>query len=603
MSDRSRETINIPGRPMRFGGHNRFMPGEKSKDPKGTFRKLLKFYLLEGRMLLLVLGLLIIQTTIGVAIPFLVGRSVDAMTGTVDFDLVFIFVLMFLIAIIISWLIDISQGVVMNFTTQRIVRKMRKSLFDKYQTLPLKYHDAHSYGELMSRMTNDVDNISQTIASSTTSLISAVITLLGSIAVMLYLNVWMTLTALIIIPLVYILTKITASRSRKMFRVQQKELGTLNAIIEEMISGQKIVKAFNMEDKVIDKFANVNGQLRIASTSALIWAGLLMPMLNAISNFGYLSVAIHGSILVANNVISVGIVASFIIYSRQFVHPLNNLAGIFTNLQSALAGAERVFEVLAEDDETADSPNAVEMSDPKGDVKFDNVTFAYSEGVNVLHDISFEAKAGMKIALVGETGAGKTTIVNLLSRFYDVSGGAIYIDGIDIREYKRDSLREAFSIVLQDTCLFTGTIIDNIRYGRPEATYDEVVEAAKAGGAHEFIVRLRDGYNTVVSGDSETLSQGQRQLLAISRAVLCSAPILILDEATSSVDTKTELRIQAAMAELARGSTCFVIAHRLSTIRDADRILVLQEGEIIEEGTHDELISLSGLYAQMYERS
>ena len=596
--------IAVPGMRGRFGNPaNRFMPKEKAKDARGTFRRLMRFYLAEGRVLFFVAGLLIIQTALGVAAPFLVGRAVDAMTGSVDFDLVLIIVIVLAGAYLISWLIDISQGVIMNKTSQRIVRTLRRSLFDKLQTLPLTYHDAHTHGELMSRLTNDVDNISQTIAQSTTQLISAAITLVGSLTLMLILNVWMTLATLIIIPLVVLLTKIAAGRSRKMFSIQQKELGILNGIVEETISGQRMVKAFNMESTVVAGFAAINERLRVASTGALIWSGLLMPMLNAISNFGYLSVAALGGLLAASGVITVGVIASFVIYARQFVHPLNNLAGIFNNLQSALAGAERVFEVLDEENEAKDADGAVEMTAPKGDVRFENVTFAYTKGVNVLHDVSFEAAAGKKIALVGETGAGKTTVVNLLSRFYDVTGGTVYIDGRDIRLYKRDSLRQAFSVVLQDTCLFTGTIIDNIRYGRPDAPLGEVVEAAKAGGAHEFIIRLRDGYETHVSGGTETLSQGQRQLLAISRAVLCRAPILILDEATSSVDTRTELRIQAAMVKLTEGSTSFIIAHRLSTIRDADLILVMRDGRIVERGTHSELITQNGEYARMYSQT
>ena len=610
MAERREVTIVMPGTHGRGGGGRpgggagaRFGPREKAKDTGGTFRRLLRFYVAEGRSLFLVAGLLIIQTALGVAAPLFIGRAVDAMSDGVEFELVYIFVLALLAAYTASWLIDVTQGVIMNATSQRIVRALRKSLFDKLQTLPLTYHDAHTHGDLMSRLTNDVDNISQTIAQSTTQLVSVFITLAGSITVMLLLNVWMTFAALITVPLVFLVTKVISSRSRKMFTVQQRELGSLNGIVEESIAGQRMVKAFNMEDSVIENFAAVNGRLQSAAIRAMIFGGMLMPLMHVISNIGYLSVAVLGGIFAARELISVGVIASFITYSRQFAYPLNNLAGTFNNLQSALAGAERVFELLDEADEPEDAPDAIEMTAPRGEVRFEGVTFAYTPGVDVLHKVSFEAAAGKKIALVGETGAGKTTVVNLLSRFYDVSGGAVYIDGIDIRRYKRDSLRRAFSVVLQDTCLFTGTIADNIRYGRPDSTYDEVVEAAKIGGAHEFIIRLRDGYETLVSGGTETLSQGQRQLLAISRAVLCHAPILILDEATSSVDTRTELRIQAAMLKLAEGSTSFIIAHRLSTIRDADLILVLHDGRIVERGTHSELIAGGGVYAEMHRRA
>ena len=615
-----------------FGGGpaDRFRPLEKAKDSRKTLSRLMRFYLKEGKSLFVVAGLLIVQTGVGVAIPLIIGRAVDAMTsGTtaatasaatataaattataaavtataasaVDFTAVGIFVAILVLAYIASTLIDISQGVMMNKATQSIVRALRKSLFAKLQTLPLIYHDSKTHGELMSRMTNDVDNISMTIAQSTTQLVSVTITLIGSLTIMLLLNVWMTLAALVTVPLVFLTTKYIAKRSKKMFVEQQTELGELNGLIEETIAGQRIVKAFNMEKTVIERFARVNEQLRNASTSANLYSGMLMPAMHVIVNLGYLSVAVTGGALAAGGFISVGVIATFIIYQRQFTYPLNNLAGTFTMLQSALAGAERVFELMDEADEPDDIEGAVEMINPKGDVTFENVTFAYTTGADVLHNVSFDVKAGSKIALVGETGAGKTTVVNLLSRFYDVNSGAVYIDGVDIRKYKRDSLRRAFSVVLQDTCLFTGTIADNIRYSRADASFDEVVEAAKTGGAHEFIIRLRDGYDTMVSSGSESLSQGQRQLLAISRAVLSRSPILILDEATSSVDTRTELRIQAAMTALAKGSTSFVIAHRLSTIRDADLILVMADGEIIERGNHNELIALNGTYAKMH---
>jgi len=582
---------------------NRFMPKEKPKDSRGTFRKLMGFYLMEGRALFIVAGLLTVQTALSVTAPFLVGKAVDAMAAAVDFDRVRAFVVALLAAYTASWLLDVMQGVLMTATSQRIVRSLRSSLFDKLQTLPLTYHDAHTHGELMSRLTNDVDNISQTIAQTTTQLVNTAITLVGSFTMMLILNAWMALAALVTVPLVVLATKSIAGRSRRMFTIQQRELGNLNGIVEETIAGQRMVKAFNMEGAVIGNFSAVNGRLQEAATKALTTSGLLMPLMNVISNIGYLTVAALGGVLSVRGAITVGVIASFITYSRQFTQPLNNLAGTFNNLQSALAGAERVFEVLSEDDEPEDVPGAIEITDLKGDVRFEDVTFAYSPGSDVLHSVSFEAPAGKKIALVGETGAGKTTVVNLLSRFYDVTGGSVCIDGVDIRQYQRDSLRRAFSVVLQDTCLFTGTITDNIRYGRPDATDEEIVEAAKVGGAHEFIVRLRDGYDTLVSGGAETLSQGQRQLLAISRAVLCHAPILILDEATSSVDTRTELRIQAAMLELAQGCTSFIIAHRISTIRDADLILVMRDGRIVERGTHSELVAQGGEYAQMHLRA
>ena len=593
------------GRPggMGRGPGDRFMPGEKARDARGTFRKLLKFYFKEAKSLFVVLALLLADTAVVVSVPYLIGRSIDALDSGingVDFRLAYICAAVLASAYIGSWGLNISQGIIMNAASQRIVRTLRKALFDKLQRLPLTYHDTHTHGELMSRLTNDIDNISVTIAQSTTQLVSAVITVCGSFAMMLALSPPMTLAALITVPLVFLLTKFVAGKSRKMFAGQQRELGKLNGTIEEAVGGQKIIKAFNMEQKIIDKFDATNKELLNYSVKANIWSGILMPFMNVITNLGYVCVVSAGGILAVNGIISIGIIGSFITYSRQFTFPLNNIAGMFNNLQSALAGAERVFEVLAEAEEPEDAPDSVEMGNPKGDVKFDNVTFAYVPGVNVLNNVSFEVRAGQKIALVGATGAGKTTIVNLLARFYDATEGTVYIDGIDIKKYKRDSLRRAFSVVLQDTCLFTGTIADNIRYGYPEATDDEVAEAAEAANADEFIRRLKHGYNTVVKGESDTLSQGQRQLLAISRAALCRAPILILDEATSSVDTRTELRIQEAVLRLTEGCTSFVIAHRLSTIRDADVIMVVRDGFIEESGSHNTLIEKNGLYAQMY---
>ena len=582
----------------------RFAPGEKAKDAKGTFRKLLKFYFKEGKSLFAVIVLLLADTAIVVSGPHLIGRAIDALdktkNGFVDFKLAHMFAVILAMVYIGSWALNIAQGVLMNAVSQRIVKTMRKSLFDKLQKLPLTYHDIHTHGELMSRLTNDIDNISVTIAQSTTQLVSAAITILGSLIMMLTLSVYMTLAALITVPLVFLLTKFIAGKSRKMFKGQQRELGMLNGSIEESVSGQKIIKAFDMQENILEKFDKTNQKLLKYSISANIWSGVLMPFMNVITNLGYVCVAFVGGVLAVNNIISIGVIGSFTAYSRQFTFPLNNVAGMFNTLQSALAGAERVFEVLAEKEEPKDAIDAVDIGIPKGEVKFENVTFAYVPGVNVLKNVSFSVKQGQKVALVGATGAGKTTIVNLLTRFYDATEGIVYIDGKDIKNYKRESLRRAFSVVLQDTCLFTGTIADNIRYGRPDATDDEVREAAKAANADAFIRRLKHGYNTLVRGDTDTLSQGQRQLLAISRAALCRAPILVLDEATSSVDTRTELNIQEALLRLTSGCTSFVIAHRLSTIRDADVIMVVQNGGIEESGSHDELIALDGLYAKMY---
>ena len=591
--------------PTRYGAHSaRFNPGEKAKDARGTFKKLISFYLREAKSLFVVLVLLLINTSIIVFVPYLIGSGVNVLstntgesTHTVP---LYFYPLILLIAYIADGGLNITQGIIMNRVSQRIVRSLRKSLFHKLQNLPLTYHDTHSHGDLMSRLTNDVDNISSTIAQSTTQLVSAILTMAGTLIMMLLLSIHLTIASLITIPLVILLSKCIAARSVKMFIGQQQELGSLNGIIEESITGQKMIKAFDRQEIITSQFAETNQSLRFYSIRAQIWAGFLMPFMNVITNLGYVVIAFTGGMLVVQQLVTIGIVTSFLTYARQFTFPMNNIASMFNNLQAALAGAERVFRTLEEQEELADMEDAIDIGIPKGEVEFRNVTFAYEEGQDVLKNVNFSVKAGQKVALIGPTGAGKTTIVNLLTRFYDASEGQVCIDGRDIRDYKRESLSRAFSVVLQDTCLFTGTIADNIRYGRAQASDEEVMEAARIAGAHNFIQRLKDGYQTLVKGDSETLSQGQRQLLAISRAALVHAPILILDEATSSVDTRTELKIQQALLNLTRGATSFVIAHRLSTIRDADMIMVVQDGRIVESGAHEELLHRDGVYAKMY---
>jgi len=586
-----------------FGGGSRFRPGEKATDAKGTFRKLLKFYIKEAKSLFIVSGLLLASASVSVFVPFLIGKSVDAMTTAhgVDLPLVYQYGALLLIIYVTVLIINITQGLIMNTTSQHIVRTLRRSLFDKMQKLPLMYHDTHTHGELMSRLTNDIDNISNTIASSTTELISATITIVGTLVMMLILSPLMTLVSMITLPLILLLTKLIAGKSRRMFVGQQRELGKLNGLIEESIAGSKMVKAFNMQGNVISSFKENNARLKFYSIQAQIWSGLLMPLTGVITNLGYVGVMFVGGVLAVSNTIMLGTVASFGTYMRQFTFPINSIAGMYNNLQSALAGAERVFDVLAQENEPEDVPDAVDIGEPRGDVEFRNVTFSYVPGVEVLKNVSFRIKPGQKVAFVGETGAGKTTIVNLLTRFYDVNEGEVMIDGRNIKDYKRDSLRNAFSVVLQDTCLFTGSIADNIRYAAPEATLEEIESAATAANADAFIKRLKNGYETLVSGETDALSQGQRQMLAISRAVLCRAPIFILDEATSSVDTRTELKIQEAITRLAQGRTTVVIAHRLSTIRDADVIIVIHDGVIAESGSHDELLALGGIYTSMFE--
>jgi ATP-binding cassette, subfamily B, multidrug efflux pump len=463
----------------------------------------------------------------------------------------------------------------------------------------IPFFDSRTHGELMSRLTNDIDNVSNSISQSITQLMSGSIVITGSLVMMIVLSPILTLATLVTVPLVFLLTRSIARKTRILFRDQQKELGILNGHIEETISGLEVVKAFNHEEMAITEFEEVNTRLRKVGTRAQIWAGFLMPIMNVINNFGFTILAIVGGYLAVENMITIGVIASFITYSRQFVRPLNDLANIFNILQSGVAGAERVFDILDREEETVNHQDAIPLINPKGVVEFKNVSFGYRNDVPILKNVSFTSVAGSSTAFIGPTGAGKTTIVNLLTRFYDVTEGQILIDGRDIREYTRDSLRNCFGIVLQDTYLFSGTIMENIKYGNPNATDVEVHTAARMANADLFINRLPKGYDTEISENGGNLSHGQRQLLAIARVILSKPSFLILDEATSSIDTRTELHIQDALANVMEGRTSFVIAHRLNTIRDMDTIMVIQSGEIAEKGNHEELIAHQGIYHQM----
>lgn len=584
------------------GGAKRFGPGEKPKNAKGTLLRIVKIYTHFAKPLFVAIILTAISSLIAVAIPYYIGKTFNTFnieTKTVDTKTLIWILIILLTLYCTNWLISTLSGVIMLKVSQKLVHIMRTEFFKKMQKLPLEFYDTRSHGDTMSRITNDIDNISSTIAQTTSQLISNVITLVGSFAVMIILNVPLTLVVLLCIPLVAILTKIVASRSRAYFLSQQQNLGSLNGQIEENIMGIKMVKAFGKQEDVLSQFNIINENLYQSSAKAQIWSGYMMPVMNVINNLVFAGVAIAGGVLSVKYGLAVGTVVSFISYSKQFSQPLNFIAGMFNTIQSALAGAERVFEIIDSEEETGDSENAIDLVNPKGDVTFQNVSFSYNKSKTVLNNISFSVKSGEVVALVGETGAGKTTIVNLITRFYDTDSGIISIDNKHITDIKRSSLRKCFSVVLQDTCLFSGTILDNIRYSQNDATDKQVINAAKIAHASEFIEKLPKGYNTKVSGSTDNLSQGQRQLIAIARAVLCDSPILILDEATSSVDTKTEKDIQRALLNLMKNRTSFLIAHRLSTIRDADRIMVIGDGKILESGNHKSLMEEKGQYYQM----
>ncbi|HZW82269.1 MAG TPA: ABC transporter ATP-binding protein [Candidatus Deferrimicrobium sp.] len=585
-----------------FGGGGR-KPVIKPKNLKGTLKRLWSYLGEERKSFAMIFLFVLMDSALTLSAPYLIGKSIDSMSslnGTVNFNVLKITILALLVSYVVDGILTLLQGWITAGVSQRIVHSLRRSLFGKLQSLPVSFFDNHTHGELMSRLSNDIDNVSSTVSQATTQLMSGTVVILGSLIMMIALSPQLTLASIITVPMVLLLTRTIAKRTSVLFKSQQEHLGKLNGHIEETISGIHVVKAFNHEAKAIEEFAEVNEKLRKIGLKAQIWSGFLMPIMNVINNIGIAIVAVVGGMLAVKSLITVGVIASFLSYSRQFVRPLNDLANIFNVLQSGVAGAERVFEVLDEQPEPSDVPGAIELTDAKGHVVFKNVSFAYRTEQPILKNVSFEALAGSSTALVGPTGAGKTTIVNLLTRFYDVTSGNIYIDGRDIREYSRDSLRKCFGIVLQDTYLFSGTIKENIKYGKHDATDEEVKAAAIMANADVFIRRLPNQYDTILAENGGNLSQGQRQLLSIARVILAKPSLLILDEATSSIDTRTELHIQDALLKIMKGRTSYIIAHRLNTIRDTDNIMVIDHGEIVEQGNHATLIGKQGKYYSMF---
>lgn len=595
-----------------FGPGMMSMPGQKAKNFKGSFRRLLVYLRPHRFKLMGVFATAIISTVFSILSPKILGHATDKLfewilkreggdaSASIDFHGIWQIIMLLAGLYVISSVFSYIQQYLMAGVAQRTVNKLRSDVNDKLGRLPLKFFDSRTHGEILSRVVNDVDNISNTLQQSLTQLITSIVTLIGAIVMMLTISPWLTLILILTLPLSFLVIKAIASRSQRYFKGQQAQIGRLNGHVEEMFTGHAIVKAFGRERESKATFEEINDKLYQSSWRAQFVSGIIMPLMNLIGNIGYVAISVVGGILVSGKSITVGDIQAFIQYARQFTMPITQTANIANIIQSTIASAERVFELLDEPEEVPEREGRLSSAEVKGDVAFRGVKFGYKEEEPLIENMNIEVKSGQTVAIVGPTGAGKTTLVNLLMRFYEVGGGSIQIDGKDITELKRGDLRSLFGMVLQDTWLFNGTIRDNIAYGREGATEEEVIEAAKAAHADHFIRTLPEGYDTVLNEEASNISQGQKQLLTIARAILADPAILILDEATSSVDTRTEIHIQRAMTDLMNGRTSFVIAHRLSTIRDADLILVMNHGTVIEQGTHEQLLAQGGFYAELY---
>ena len=573
---------------------------EKAKDPSKAIRRLVSYLRPYTISLILVSFFVLLQTILGLLGPYLMGVAIDDYILAKDIPgTVRIAALMLAIYLAGSGF-EAASGWTMAKISQRVLQRMRKDLFEHLQSLSLRFYDRNPAGELMSRLTNDIDAINQAVSQNLVSIIASLLTLVGILIAMFVLNLWLALASVVVVPLIFWFTGFVAKYTRRGFRQLQKELGGLNATMEENISGQRVVKAFRRNDTAVEAFRKHNAAVYKAGLYANTYALLLMPLTNVLGNFFVIVLVGVGSWLAIQGLATVGIIATFISYARRFIQPLRQLANMYNAIQAALAGAERVFEIMDTRPELVDKAGAAAVQKFKGEVSFEQVNFGYLEGVPVIKDMSLTAEAGETIALVGPTGAGKTTLINLLTRFYDINAGRISIDGVDLRQMKMSDLRRQLGLVLQDTFLFSDTVMENIRYGRLDARDEDVVAAAKMADADHFIRQLPNGYQTKLSERGGNLSQGQRQLLTIARAILADPSILILDEATSSVDTRTEARIQKALLRLMEGRTSFVIAHRLSTIRDADNVVVINNGAIVEQGNHQQLLEARGFYHNLY---
>ena len=597
-----------PVRPMRHGPGR--MVGEKAKDFKGTLRKLIAYLGNYKIGVIVVLMFAIGSTVFNIIGPKTLGTATTELasglmakingTGGINFEKIGMILLLVLGLYGFSAVFNFVQGWIMTGITQKVCYRMRREISEKINRMPMKYFESRTVGEVLSRITNDVDTLGQGLNQSITQLITSVSTMIGVLVMMLSISPLMTLIAIVILPISMILISMVVKKSQKYFKSQQAYLGDINGQVEEVYSGHLVVQAFNKQQASMDEFNKTNRKLYESAWKSQFLSGMMQPVMMFVGNLGYVAVAFVGALLAIQGTITIGDIQAFIQYVRNFTQPIQQIAQVMNMMQSMAAAAERVFEFLNEEEETDLAESKVSLEKVEGNVTFDHVQFGYNEDKIIIHDFSAKVLPGQKIAIVGPTGAGKTTMVKLLMRYYDVNSGAILVDGHNIKDVNRHDLRNEFGMVLQDTWLFKGTIMENIRYGRPGATDEEVIEAAKAAHAHRFIQTLPGGYQMELNEEATNVSQGQKQLLTIARAILADNPILILDEATSSVDTRTEIRIQKAMDNLMKGRTSFVIAHRLSTIRDADMILVMKDGDIIEQGNHEELLAKNGFYADLY---
>ena len=584
---------------------------EKAKDFKGTTKKLIKEYLSKYKIALIIVFIFAIGSTIFTIVgPKILGNAtteifngiVNKISGGsgIDFDKIGKILLTLIGLYVVSALFSFIQGFTMTGIAQKITYKLRADISEKINKLPMKYFDKRTHGEVLSVITNDVDTLSANLNQSITQIITAICALIGILVMMFSISWQMTLISLVILPVSALLVKNIVGKSQKYFKAQQDYLANVNGQVEEVYGGLNIVKVFNAEGKVTNEFEKANDNLYHSAWKSQFLSGLMFPVMNFIGNVGYVAVAVAGGYLAIQGTITVGNIQSFIQYNKQFTQPINQIAQISSMLQAMVAAAERVFEFLEEDEEKNTAKQGTSVEQLKGNVKFDHVKFGYDAEKTIINDFNCDVKDGQKIAIVGPTGAGKTTMVKLLMRFYDVTDGAILVDGINIKDFERGELRKMFGMVLQDTWLFGGTVKENIKYGKEDATDDEVIQAAKAAHVHHFIKTLPNGYNSVLNEESSNVSAGQKQLLTIARVILTDPKVLILDEATSSIDTRTEIQIQKAMDNLMEGRTSFIIAHRLSTIKNADLILVMNHGDIVEQGTHEELLAKGGFYSDLY---